>query len=111
MKLTAKEKKALKEFKKELERKLRTNLVQMILFGSKARGDARKDSDIDVLVIVRRDSELTRQKVNNIRMDINQKYSYQLFISAKVMSKKEFNYYNSIPTLFAFFIKRDGILI
>jgi predicted nucleotidyltransferase len=36
-----------------LERRLGTDLVSVVLFGSRARGDAGAESDIDVLVIAR----------------------------------------------------------
>ena len=109
MKLTPKEKKALKEFKKELEKKLKTNLVQMVLFGSKARGDARKDSDIDVLIVVKRKGEATINFIFDKKIEINSKYD--IYISPKIYSKKEYNYYNQIPTLLMHFISQEGIKI
>lgn len=50
--LTAKEKEALQLFKKELLSKFPNHLRQLKLFGSKARGDAHKFSDVDVLVVL-----------------------------------------------------------
>ena len=47
------EKQALKEFKNQLIKKFGSNLVILKLFGSKARGDFHKESDIDVLVIIK----------------------------------------------------------
>ncbi|NJE09766.1 nucleotidyltransferase domain-containing protein [Thermococcus sp. MAR1] len=46
--------KILREVKEKLEEILGDDLVEVILFGSYARGEAREDSDVDVLVVVRR---------------------------------------------------------
>ena len=43
---------ALKEFLKFCKKKFRDELVSIVLFGSYARGTAKKYSDIDLLVIV-----------------------------------------------------------
>jgi DNA polymerase sigma len=48
--MTATEKTILDRFKELLQRRL--PLHKMILFGSRARGDADPDSDMDVLVVV-----------------------------------------------------------
>ncbi|WP_297496979.1 nucleotidyltransferase domain-containing protein [Thermococcus sp.] len=44
----------LREVKEKLKEVLGDNLVEVILFGSYARGKARNGSDVDVLVVVRR---------------------------------------------------------
>lgn len=47
----------LQNLRRELARVLGDQLVSVILYGSRARGQARSDSDIDVLVVVRDDSD------------------------------------------------------
>ena len=47
----------LRTLRRELTRFLDDQLVSVILYGSRARGQARSDSDIDVLVVVRDDSD------------------------------------------------------
>jgi len=43
----------LREFKRELTKILGDKLVDVILFGSYARGDYTDESDVDVLIIVK----------------------------------------------------------
>ncbi len=43
----------LTELRRRLEALYGERLVQMVLFGSRARGDAKPDSDVDVLIVLR----------------------------------------------------------
>lgn len=47
----------LRSLRRELIRVLGDQLQSVFLYGSQARGQARADSDIDVLVVVRDDSD------------------------------------------------------
>ncbi|MBM4402683.1 MAG: nucleotidyltransferase domain-containing protein [Candidatus Cloacimonetes bacterium] len=53
MKLTKKEQKALDEFTQKLTSKYADRIDRIVLYGSRARGDARPDSDIDLLIVVK----------------------------------------------------------
>lgn len=43
----------LKQFSQEVKRRFPDNVTQVVLFGSRARGNARRSSDYDVAVFVR----------------------------------------------------------
>jgi len=60
-KLTKKEKEALKEFKRKIIQKFSKEVLELKLFGSKVRGDSRKDSDIDVLIVLKSLSKKKRR--------------------------------------------------
>lgn len=62
-KLTKKEKEALDLFKTRLLREFPNQIEAFELFGSKARGDADRDSDLDVLVVLTRGSWQTKDAV------------------------------------------------
>jgi hypothetical protein len=55
----------LDRFVEHLRARLRGDLVSVVLFGSRARGDARPDSDIDLLIVSRGwpRSRLSRQGI------------------------------------------------
>lgn len=61
MVLNENEQRALSEYKDFLLRRFPEQVEQLILFGSKARGDSVADSDIDVLVVLRKRTELTKE--------------------------------------------------
>lgn len=52
--LDAREREAARQFIERVRRFVEADLVQASLFGSKARGTARPDSDVDILLIFRR---------------------------------------------------------
>ena len=43
----------LDEYRKALRERHPGTVLRMVIYGSKARGDAREDSDLDVLLVVR----------------------------------------------------------
>jgi len=96
----------LDELKREFEAIYGDRLVQMILYGSQARGDAEPDSDIDVLVVlegevlpgaeIRRTGEVTSE----ICLDHDAVIS-RLFVSAD-------EYLGDVTPLFRN-VRREGV--
>jgi predicted nucleotidyltransferase len=91
---------------RQLKRELIPN-ERLILFGSQARGDARPDSDWDLLLL------LDKEK-RNFNEDYD-KYGYPLsaigdkygtYISVKIYTKND---WYSHPSLFRYNVERDGI--
>lgn len=109
MALDTREKSALTQFKTDLEQVLSGQLIELKLFGSKARGDDRPNSDIDVLVIVATDDWRIRDKVYDVATDIL--LQRDVCISPKVISKKKFEQLCKERTSFMSNVSRHAITV
>ena len=67
--LTPDERTALRRLKEALARDF--GLVELRLFGSKARGDSDRESDIDILVVLDKADWETEKAVSRLCFDIN----------------------------------------
>jgi len=70
-------KQVLAELHTRLEELYGERLVRLVLFGSQARGDARPDSDIDVMVVLRGEVnvETERRRVLPITAELSLEYN------------------------------------
>lgn len=109
MALTRQEKSALNQFKTQLKQVLSAQLMEIRLFGSKARGDDRPDSDIDLLVIVATDDWHIRDKVYDVATDIL--LQRDVCISPKVISKNRFEQLCKEGTSFMSNVSKDATTV
>ena len=109
MALSPDEKSALSNFKAALKQALSGQLVELKLFGSKARGDDQPDSDMDVLVIVASDDWHISDTVYDIATDIFLQTDF--CISPKVISKSIFDKLQKENTSFIRNISTDAITV
>ena len=83
--------------------------AKVILFGSRARGDAKKESDWDVLVLI--DSlnlieaeDLFRDKIYDLELETGE------IISMFVYNKKDWNSRHKVTPLYRS-IKKEGVIL
>lgn len=107
VKLNPTEQKALKEFKDKLVNKFGSDLVMIKLFGSKARGDSRQESDIDVLVIVKNLTKNNKHWIIDLAYELSLKY--KLAVSPRIYSEQIWKYYLSLPLSFTYTVEKEGI--
>jgi len=106
----------IREYQKAVDKFVRTTLEKhrdkmgrIILFGSVARGEAREDSDVDVVLIVNDDSFKMQRLISEIVVKILLETG--IYISAKVLSSEEYNLLKEINSSFYRSISREGVLI
>jgi predicted nucleotidyltransferase len=103
--LTENEKAALRELKERLTRDFQ--LVEMRLFGSRAREEGDAESDMDVLVILPRDDWDTNMAIYDVCFDLDLKYD--VVLSCIIYSEADYNSpLNRITGLYRE-VEREGI--
>jgi uncharacterized protein len=82
---------------------------QIILFGSRARGDARPDSDFDLLVVLR---DLTPREIRPLRLSLYRALrSTGVGAEPWVMSEKEFAETRSVIGGLAYPASTEGLVL
>jgi len=107
--LTSSEQTGLTTFVDFLSQRYGANLLHVVLFGSKARGDFHAQSDLDVLVVVRMgDNEYWQHwhEIVDIAWDIG--LAYGLVISPIVKSEHAYMEMCKHQTLLARQVEREG---
>ena len=81
----------------------------IILFGSRARGDASEDSDIDLLVICDRKKDTPRpHRGKELRRKLAKvPHPFDLLI----YSREEMERYRNVPQSFSATVMREGVLL
>lgn len=82
--LSATDAAAVREFVRGARAALGPALVDLRLFGSKARGDAEPGSDIDIAVVVREAEQRSRDKILDLAFDVS--LAHGVYISPRVIS-------------------------
>lgn len=106
---TPTEKKVLKSFKRQLTKELGNTLVKIVIFGSRATGQATEDSDIDIAVIIK-EREL---KIKILIWDIANEFliSDDLLISPLVLSSDEYQNLLRRERAIALTIASEGVTL
>ena len=84
--------------------------AEIILFGSEARGDARPDSDIDLLVLLSGDKKSVDREMEICGQMMLLKIQTGIYVSPKVYLKKDWEN-RPFVTPFYLNVMREGIVL
>ncbi len=94
---------AINKFSSKVNELLKNNLIDILIYGSVARGEAKSDSDIDVIVVVKRNTFKNQMKLAAIAFDILLETGE--YISVQTMKSKDLNK----DTIFLHNVRSDAI--
>jgi predicted nucleotidyltransferase len=82
---------------------------RLIVYGSRALGQAREDSDLDVLVLADDAGYETRNRVGDLAWEVG--FEAGMLIQPVVMTPDQFERGPERLSLFALAVRRDGIAV
>lgn len=107
LRLPDRELKVIRLFTSQVKKSVGKDLKTIALFGSKARGDYNKESDIDIYVVVKKNKMKNIDKVSEITADILS--DYDILLSPVVYSEFEEQKNLEMHSFFFEAVKNEGI--
>lgn len=98
---------ALEAYVRGLQGRFGAQLVDVLLFGSQARGEATDVSDVDVMVILDQPSERDLSEARGLAFDIW--LTYRVLLSIRAFSARGWQELHAMQSLFYRNVTRDGV--
>ena len=99
----------LEKLRDELGLALGDNLDQVVLYGSRARGDEQPDSDLDVLVVLRESDQGARDAIHGVAYKLMWDYEFRPVISLNIMDSEYYQHLREAGSSYLGNILREGI--
>jgi predicted nucleotidyltransferase len=104
--MNERDKLVVKKFKEDLPKEILVHIKSIIVFGSRARGDAKSDSDLDLAVLVDQKTHQIERTLEDMAYQTMWDFDFQPVISLKVFQqsrfdlavKKAFSFYRHVVT-------------
>jgi predicted nucleotidyltransferase len=99
------------EFKKRLPSDVESHVKRLIIFGSRAKGEATEDSDLDVIILVDERTSDIERKLEDVVYQVMWNHDFKPIISLKVFSESQFS--DALKRGFSFFrhVEKEGVSV
>jgi len=107
--LSAHERDLLNDFLEKLQQNFKGKILSVLLFGSRVRGEATSESDVDLAVLVKQEDTDLRRAIRYLAVEISLEYG--LYISTRVWSQAHWNRLKAIRTGLYRNIEQEGVVL
>jgi len=105
--LSRAERRVVRSFAEELRNRLGDEIVKIILFGSRIRGDFGKESDIDIFILLREKTPDIRDKVGDLTADYI--FDHDIPLSPVLYDLYEYQQNKELGSFFFENVEKEGI--
>lgn len=85
--------------------------LEVRAFGSRPRGDAEEDSDLDLLVLADEEDPEVERQLFRVAREVSAELGYPFYISPHLMARSHFEELVRRERLFAREVLRDGVVL
>jgi predicted nucleotidyltransferase len=107
--LSVSEKHIVEEFKRQVEQRFPGELIRVVLFGSKVRGDATRESDVDVLVVIHSEGWRLGDEIRSLGYALELEHG--VVLSIQVMSERHYEELRLFGSQFFKAVEREGVSV
>ncbi len=107
--LTTEERAWLEAYRRTLDEQFPGQIEQLIIYGSKARGDATPDSDLDVLVVIREGDWRIKDAITLPGYDLS--IGTDALPSIHVYTAAEWGRLREVQSVYRDAVERDGVSV
>ncbi len=106
-----KDKALILELKSRIPSDIKKNLKRLVVFGSRARGNASEYSDLDVVILLDKKTAAIEKKIEDSVYELMWEHDFKPIISVKIFAESRFN--QAVHKGFSFYrnIQREGVVI
>jgi predicted nucleotidyltransferase len=99
------------EFKSRLRPEIKDHVNKVIVFGSRARGSAAEDSDLDVIALVNGKTPEIERQLNEAAYQVMWDHDFKPIISLNVFD--ESRYHSALSKGFSFYrqVEKEGVAV
>jgi predicted nucleotidyltransferase len=103
------EKPIIEEFKRRVEQRFPGELVLLIIFGSKVRGEATSESDVDLLAVIQSDNWRLGDEIRGLGYALELEHG--VVLSIQVISLNHYERLRTNGTQFFHVLEQEGVVV
>ena len=99
----------IEEFKRRVEARFPGELVRLVIFGSKVRGEATPESDVDLLAVIQSENWRLGDEIRGVGYALELEHGIVLSIQA--ISRNHFERLRANGTQFFHVLEQEGVVV
>lgn len=100
-----------REFRRRVAELLGPRLLEVRLFGSRARGEGNGDSDLDLFVLIDQSDRQIQNLITDEATDLNLELGFEPYLAPLIMDQKEFDSMKQRQRRLVQDVVREGISV
>ena len=99
----------IEEFKRRVEARFPGELIRLVIFGSKVRGEATPESDVDLLAVIQSENWRLWDEIRGVGYALE--LEHEVVLSIQVISRNHYERLRTNGTQFFHVLEQEGVVV